>query len=153
MVAGSEGEKGDVGGRPMGHYYTARVEETCGVVVARLKEILEGHGVNVSPTFDLQTARDSCALCACPQHGTSECNCRYVLLLAYGPDPGMGPPRLIAAHGRDGQTWLSLLRGAEVPGEREKSRRAFETTLIDALAEATVEPDPAGRANEGVAVA
>jgi hypothetical protein len=150
MVAGSAGEKDDVGGTPMGHYYTAGADEACGVVVARLKEILESHGVRVVPTFDLQAARDSYA---CPHHETSKCNCQYVTLLAYGPDPELGTPRLIAAHGCNGQTWLSLPRAAEVPDEQKKGYRAFETTLIDALAEATVESDPLRQAGDGVATA
>ncbi len=124
----------------MGHY-TARFDETCDVIVSRVQESLERHGIRVLPTFDLQAVCDCNTLCPCPYHGASACGCQYVVFLAYGPDAEMGSPRVIAAHGHDNQTWLSLLRGAEVPDRRRTGHQIFDTMLMDAIAEASVKPE------------
>jgi hypothetical protein len=120
-------------------YQTVRFDEACDSVMARVQEILESHGLRVLPTFNLQAALDSPAACSCPHHRTSECDCQYVVILVYSPDPEMGPSRLIAAHSYGDQTWLSLLRHTKAPNRRGKGDRAFETLLMDALAEAAAE--------------
>ena len=69
-------------------------------------------------TFDLQTARLGPGDCACPHHGTGECDCQMVVLLVYGHEP---QPAVLILHGNDGQTWLSL---AEGPGQRAEGSTA-----------------------------
>ena len=123
----------------MGYYYTAKFDQRCDLVVEKVKDKLERRGIRVVPTFNLQVARESQVFCGCPHHGTSQCDCQYMVLLAYGPESGMGPSCLIAAHGHDDKTWLSLLR--EPDGQR-KGHRGFETVLADALAEAALEARP-----------
>ena len=41
-------------------------------------------GLRVLQTFDLKVARHSVKDCACPNHGTSACDCQMVILLVYG---------------------------------------------------------------------
>lgn len=117
--------------------YTARFEEVCGVVVDRIREVMERRNLEVISTFDLEDARESCNHCACPHHRDE--NCDYVILLARVVGCEHGPSRLISVHGHDDHTWVKLLSDEVVPGELKDLYRDFDTVLADALAEVTAD--------------
>lgn len=76
-------------------------------VLPWLTHQLEVKGLRVMPTFDLRlTASLNQGYCACPHHGTSQCDCQLVVLLVYGSEEA---PVSLMLHGSDGQTWLSLV--------------------------------------------
>lgn len=81
------------------------VDQPCDEVAARLKQGLASAGLRVVQTFDLHVARLGLPDCACPNHGTSECNCQMVVLFLY---EGPAEPVTLILHGNNGQTWLSL---------------------------------------------
>jgi hypothetical protein len=73
---------------------------------------LSRHGYHVVRSFDLQSARAHYENeeCACPLHGTSDCTCQYVVLLAYHPTRGGHPasPCVLTAHGFEQTTQVAL---------------------------------------------
>ena len=75
-------------------------------LLAQALPALQKQGWQVVQSFDLQTARQAHAGCACPHHGTNQCNCQLAVFLIYGAASG---PLTLIAHGRDGRTELSLV--------------------------------------------
>ena len=73
-------------------------------------------GLLVKPSFDLQVARSAHNNCACPHHGTEQCDCQIVVLLVYGEDEG---PVSLIVHGQDGTTFLSMTE--EISAEENQS--------------------------------
>jgi hypothetical protein len=67
------------------------------------RQCLVGQGLQVVRSFDL-TGLDSDA-CGCPHYGTPCCTCQYSVLLVYA---AAGPPAVVTAHGRAGQTQLEI---------------------------------------------
>ena len=63
-------------------------------------------GFLVERTFDLRAARLTHDDCICPYHGTKDCTCQMVVLLAHVN--GLQPATIVA-HGYDGRTSLSLV--------------------------------------------
>ncbi|MCX6078703.1 MAG: hypothetical protein NTW32_04140 [Chloroflexi bacterium] len=63
-------------------------------------------GFQASTTFDLQEARHAHDNCACPYHGTEQCDCQLVVILIYGHAPR---PATLIAHGHEGKTWFSFV--------------------------------------------
>ena len=63
-------------------------------------------GFQVLPSFDLKVARAAHVGCACPYHGTDQCDCQMVVLLVYGQDE---TPVTLVIHGHDGQTEIALV--------------------------------------------
>jgi hypothetical protein len=76
----------------------------CQTAVDALTEALEGDGLRVYRSFDLQAALTYLPNCGCPHHGTAPCDCQYVVLLVYD---AAALPTQIVAHGRDERTWLA----------------------------------------------
>ncbi|HHH41093.1 MAG TPA: hypothetical protein ENK56_03720 [Chloroflexi bacterium] len=95
-----------------------RVARDWQEVVERLIQALETQGMRVYRSFDLRTALAALPDCGCPHHGTEQCTCQYAVLLVYGDAPS---PAQVVTHGRDGQTWLSVL-GADDPSPSLKAR-------------------------------
>jgi len=78
-------------------------------------EALARRGFRVVRSFDLRSALAPLAAhadCECPHHGTAQCTCQFVVLLAYGdPSTGSGgAPVVITAHSRDAQAQVQLVR-------------------------------------------
>ena len=77
-------------------------------------EALARRGFRVVRSFDLRSALAPLAAhadCECPHHGTAQCTCQFVVLLAYG-DPSTvsgGAPAVITAHSRDAQAQVQLV--------------------------------------------
>jgi hypothetical protein len=80
----------------------------CDEVVSLLTRSLEKKGFSVHRSFDLQSARDSLSdpeSCPCPNHGTAECTCQYIVLqVSVSPEE----PVSLVVHGHDDRTMLSL---------------------------------------------
>lgn len=80
----------------------------CNDAVAFLTQRLEGCGLYVYRSFDLRSAREMLRdpdNCPCPHHGTSYCECQYIVLLIGRMDE---IPVSLVAHGHDEMTILSF---------------------------------------------
>jgi hypothetical protein len=73
------------------------------------------HGVRLERSFDLRTALHDQPDCPCPHHGTAQCTCQYVVLLAY-EETASGSPAVLTVHECDGITRVQAATGQ--PGER-----------------------------------
>ncbi len=102
------------------------LKKECGEAVQWLTERLRQAGLQVVQTFDFQAARAAQGQCSCPHHGTEQCDCQMVVLLVY---ENGNPPASLVAHGRDGQTWFTLVEAPQ-PGPDER----FEAAILDVLA-------------------
>lgn len=87
-------------------------------------------GLRVVRSFDLRSAVAGQHQCACPQHGTAQCTCQYVVLLAYGPTGG---PVIITAHGRGADAELLIVDDPNAPTDP-----AATSTVMAALSEAAL---------------
>ncbi len=79
------------------------------VVLARLRAALLEAGLASTQSFDLQSARRSLRdpeECTCSYHGTADCTCQYIVLLAKRPG---ATPTALELHGHDESTWLSIV--------------------------------------------
>lgn len=92
------------------------LKQTCDVAMEWVVRHLRSAGMQVVRTFNLRDARQACASCPCPRHGTEQCDCQMVVLLVYG---GESQPISIVAHGHNNQTWLSLV---DTPQQRANPR-------------------------------
>lgn len=70
------------------------------------------NGLQVVRSFDLRAARSTHTDCACPNHGTSDCDCQMVVLLVYDEQ---GEPLTLVAHTQDGCTQFKVV---DTPGQR-----------------------------------
>lgn len=86
------------------------VNKPCSESVAWAMHRLEQAGFQTVQTFDLQAALISHLHCACPHHGTSQCNCQMVVLLVY---QGSNPPATMVVHGSDEKSWFYLVNSAQ----------------------------------------
>jgi len=100
------------------------VNHSCDESLQWATEQLSQAALRPVQTFDLHTARLALHDCACPNHGTQECDCQMVILLVYGE--AVEPVTLIL-HGNDGQTWISL---------SDSLRQGSDTRLIAEIKQA-----------------
>ena len=107
------------------------VDFPCDMALQMVKQKLTQAGLRTLQTFDLQAARLAQHECACPHHGTEDCDCQMVILMVYGENTGvstlptvvnMSPVTLIL-HGNDGKTWLSI---ADDPHQKSDANIAAE---------------------------
>ena len=108
-------------------------------VIAAITATLAARGYRVVCSFDLQSARIHHAKgCPCPHHGTLQCTCQYVVLLAY---PQMetdderahevpNPPRLLTVHSNGQMTLVTFHRDETVSASEDS---AATSALIDAV--------------------
>jgi hypothetical protein len=90
----------------MNHSWTLTLE--CDQVAHQLATALVERGFSISRSFDLLSARDSLrnpADCSCPNHGTTQCACQYIVLLVRTKS---AEPFPLIVHGHDDRTILSL---------------------------------------------
>jgi hypothetical protein len=80
----------------------------------------------VTTSFNLRTARAAHSECACPHHGTADCDCQMVVLLVYEKD---ALPATLLIHSSNGRSWLSL---TDFPGQRPTPtlRAAISKALV-----------------------
>jgi len=88
---------------------------TCEQTVIMLTATMAAYGYRIERSFDLRSALHDHPDCACPHHGTSQCSCQYVVLLAYEPAI-VAPPAVITVHECDGVTRVRVTAGQ--PGGR-----------------------------------
>ena len=101
------------------------VDGSCDYAVQWLSRSLSRAGLRVLQTFDLQDARLAVGDCACPHHGTTECDCQMLVLLVYGE--ALQPTTLIL-HSNDGRTSFSLVNTPAQQAD-ESIRTAIEKAL------------------------
>lgn len=89
-----------------------------------LTEALEGAGLQIVPSFDLQTARATQTNCTCPYHGTEQCNCQMVVLLIY---PQFGEHVTLVIHSHNEQTHISLVDNPQQQPNTEIVNLILET--------------------------
>lgn len=111
------------------------VSHSCEAALQWVTGQLLQAGLRPVQTFDLHAARKGVQDCPCPNHGTHECDCQFVVMLVYGKSGG---PVTLILHGNDGQTWLSIAEGPH-PG----TEMNLSTEIKQALESA---PDPVSRA-------
>ncbi len=81
------------------------LDKTCDQVLTWVEQQLTSADFRIIQTFDLQVARLAHPDCACPHHGTSECNCQMVVLLVYRKQE---EPATLVVHGQEDRSWISL---------------------------------------------
>lgn len=89
----------------------------------KLREALSKDGLQVTQSFDLQTARATLSnpdCCPCPYHGTSKCTCQYLVLLVSQQD---FPPISLVVHGHDDWTHISLSHSNSGAADEETVER------------------------------
>jgi hypothetical protein len=107
-----------------------KVALACDEVADQLTIRLRSQGIQVLRSFDLKAARRGLKDpddCSCPNHGTAQCNCQYVVLLINRPG---SPPESIVAHGHGQQTVLSFHSQEDSINSRE-----IEQVLYSVLAD------------------
>ncbi len=78
----------------------------------RMTKLLHTAGFRVIQSFDLRVARSLLHDCACPHHGTTSCNCEYIVLLVYR---GNNPPLTLVIHGYDDFSWCLIADSSSQP--------------------------------------
>ena len=102
------------------------IEIRCEDAVHRIMEEMEAAGFWVTRSFDLQSAREALIQpdeCACPYHGTAECDCQYVILLVHSAEP---QPYSVIVHGHDRFTHVSLVNSKSDPAFGKTQHRIQE---------------------------
>ncbi len=78
-------------------------------VVPAALAALTRRGLYVVRSFDLRSALAADVACECPDHGTAQCTCQFVVLLVYGDAP---QPVTLTIHCRDGWTQAQIVYDA-----------------------------------------
>ncbi len=82
----------------------------CEQTISTLISTMALHGIRLERSFDLRTALHDHPDCPCPHHGTAQCTCQYVVLLAYEQATSRSPVA-ISLHECDGITRLRVDAG------------------------------------------
>ena len=101
------------------------VEQPYNIAIEQVVQQIRSLGLQITLTFDLQEARHAHANCACPHHGTEQCDCQLVVILVYGNSP---KPATLIAHGHEGKTWFSF-----VDTPQQHTSQPMETLLVRTL--------------------
>ena len=102
------------------------VKQPYETAIAWLVERLRNLGLQTTITFDLQVARRGHGDCACPHHGTEQCDCQMVVILVYG-QVGSQPVSLVV-HSHEAITQLSFVDTPQQPINAQ-----LEKVLLQAL--------------------
>ncbi|HKJ39956.1 MAG TPA: hypothetical protein VJ972_14360 [Anaerolineales bacterium] len=81
------------------------LDHSCNDVLHWTREQLTQAGLRSVQTFDLHAARTGLRDCPCPNHGTDDCDCQFVVLLVYG---NVDTPETLILHGNGEKTSLSI---------------------------------------------
>jgi hypothetical protein len=100
--------------------------------IAQSVQRLDQAGFQVMRSFDLKVARAAHVGCACPHHGTDQCDCQMVVLLVYGQDE---MPATLVVHGHDGQTEIALVDTPEQRPSPQLIHTIRQTILPEVEAE------------------
>ena len=93
-------------------------------------DALVRYGFRVVRSFDLRSAVTGQGDCPCPHHGTEQCTCQFVVLLAYA---AAGAPVVVTAHSQDMSAELRIVDDPNVPADATAS-----SVVLVALAEAAL---------------
>lgn len=104
--------------------------------IAQAMSLLSRADLDVLRSFDLRSVRavrSTCwcpdlSNCTCPHHGTSLCDCQFVVFLIYGH---ASEPAVLLVYGHGGQTWFCLVNSPEQYPDPK-----LEETIVRALAPA-----------------
>ena len=101
-------------------------------------EALTRRGFRVVRSFDLRSAMAAHADCECPHHGTAQCTCQFVVLLAYGES---GAPVVMTAHSRDAQAQVQIVRptGTGLKAVRDDANSRPDARLVEQVMAALFE--------------
>lgn len=94
----------------MGYHHSSAA--TCEQTVAALSDMLIAQGYRLERSFDLRSALRDQIDYPCPYHDVSDCECQYLVLLAY-EQATPAPPIVITAHECEGITHVSI-EGAQL---------------------------------------
>lgn len=94
-------------------------------ITKRVTELLQKAGLQVSPTFSLQSARAGIA-CTCTRY-THSCDCNMEVFLVYGAGP---LPATLVAQSHGGRTWFSLVDNVDAAVSPELSLRIESVLAI-----------------------
>ncbi len=89
----------------------------CDIAARSVIDTLAVYGFRVARSFDLRSATAawpavSHGACPCPYHGTEQCTCQFLVLLAYGSS---GAPVVLTLHSRDGASEAQVVADANAP--------------------------------------
>lgn len=133
--------------------FEGEAEPTTRAITAALAR----RGLSAIRSFDLRSALDQHTDCECPHHGTTECNCQFVVLLIYPQrqgqsswDGGAASPVVLTCHCQDSRTEVQLVQDANAapdPGlTAQVSLALLEAALaLRAASDALVEVGRDGR--------
>ena len=82
------------------------LNQPFGEMLAWAIKQLNGAGLRIEQTFDLQVARLSQVGSPCPVHGFNRCDCQMIVLLVYDIDSN---PLTLFLYGNDGQYHVSVV--------------------------------------------
>lgn len=108
---------------------------TCEQTVSILIRTMSRHGYRLERSFDLRNALDHHPDCPCPHHGTLQCTCQYVVLLAYGPTLN-AQPTAITVHECDGLTRVRVADGLLDDASAQLLVTAFDEAVSKVLTDA-----------------
>ena len=106
---------------------------SCEQTIAILISTMVLHGIRLERSFDLRAALHDQPDCPCPHHGTTQCTCQYVVLLAYEPTT-VAPPAVITAHECDGITRVRVAASEPVGRLAWPLLAALDEALTNATA-------------------
>ncbi len=96
-------------------------ETTIGWIVERLRNL----GLQPTITFDLQVARRGHGDCACPHHGTEQCDCQMVVMLVYGQN--ISQPVSLVVHSHAAITQVSFVDTPQQPINAQLEKLLLQT--------------------------
>jgi hypothetical protein len=105
--------------------------------VRHVTAALAERGLQVMRTFDLRAAlaAGQHGECACPHHGTEQCDCQYIVLLIYG-DGALREPATAVLHSQGGQTLIEVLPAGRPLRLSNAITDALATAALDLCAPA-----------------
>lgn len=108
-------------------FFSRACEDTADIVV----RMLSLAGLRAVRSFDLRSAAALAPDCACPHHGTDQCDCQYMVFLVYDSQRNIAT---LAVHGHNGYSYVELVD--RPAGHRDAE---LEMTVLQTVAAAEVE--------------
>lgn len=103
-------------------------EQDCEQFAGEVAGRLNGAGLHVVRSFDLQVARIAHPGTICPRHGAGACTCQLIVLLVYSR---VGLPATLVIHGYDERSWVFLV---DRPEQRIDARQVTSVLRTLSLA-------------------
>lgn len=125
-------------------------------VAPALVTALQRHGLDVCQSFDFGFAPEAHPGCACPHHGTPQCDCGFSVLLIYrarqsdSPPAGRGvEPAVLTLAGCNSQTQARLVSNAGALPDARLAQKVLAAVIeatggLQALAAPAATATPVG---------